>query len=96
MGAEFDNPKHASLGISIILCWLILRALTFVREISICKSASLIVSEREYLNLETIINGEGMDLNLTLIYCAFPGNLPQLTPYHHHHHLLLSLTEGGI
>lgn len=94
MGAGFDNPKHAYLGVSIILCLLILRTLIFVREMSICKSVSLTVSERGYLNLETVTNGEGMDLNLTLVYCAFPGNLPQLTPYHHHR--LLSLTEGGI
>lgn len=94
MEAEFDIPKHAYLGISIILCLLILRTWTLVREFSICNSVSLTVSERGYLNLKTIINGEGMNLNLTLVYSAFPGNLPQLTPYHHH--LLLSLTEGGI
>lgn len=57
MGAEFATPKYASLGISIILCWLILRTFTFKREISICKGASLTVPERgTYLNLQKLLS----------------------------------------
>lgn len=48
-------------------------------------------------SLETLINAEGKDLNLhnnhTLVYCAFPGNLPYLTPHPQH---LLSSAEDGI
>lgn len=45
-----------------------------------------------------INKGEGHDLNLhnnpTLVYCAFPGNLQQLTP--HPQHPLFCLAEDNI
>lgn len=48
-------------------------------------------------SLETVINGDGRDLNLhynlTRVYCAFPGNLLSLTS---HREYLLSLAEDGI
>lgn len=48
-------------------------------------------------SLETVTNEESMYLNLhynfTLIYCAFPSNLPQLSP---HSQQLLSLFKDGI
>lgn len=49
------------------------------------------------LSLETLINAKDNHLylrnNLTLVNCAFPGNLLQLTP--HLQHILLSLAEDG-
>ena len=51
--------------------------------------------------LETLINGEDMNLyllnSLTLVYCAFPSHLP-LTgfPQFYPQHLLLSLAGDGI
>lgn len=48
-------------------------------------------------SLETVINGESIDLNvhnhLTLEYCALPRNFPLLTPHPQH---LLSLARDSI
>lgn len=96
-GVEICHHLTCFFGINIISGWLFLRTsniekllkiivlweiFAFIREISIFKVASLFVPrERWQKSLETLIRGEGNDLNLhslTLAYRAFPGNLPNL------------------
>ena len=87
-GKHSENQARATL---------LLETFTFIRKLSICKGVSLTVPERGG-SLETLISGEGTDLNLhnnlTLVYCAFPGNFPRRST--HPQHPLLPLAENGI
>ena len=99
-GGEFVPPKYTSLGMFVILAWLILRnsrsgrtyenqvEVTFGKDIYIVREISGKDASRRYTRPVFTISGEGGDLNLhddlTLVHCAFPSHLPSLTLHPYH------------